>query len=463
MSDSPTQVIYSDDKQPVLVLRSAVLRAVVGPDQGKSCALSQARARVGTARDNTLALSDPNVSRYHLEFQIQDRGYLVRDLQSTNGTFYRGARVGEVMVGLGAELRVGSTVLRVERGEETSEVIGCKRQFGSLIGSAPAMQQVYGLLAAVAPTDTSVLIEGETGTGKELVAEEIHRHSPRRDKLFSVVDCATLPPSLIESELFGHEKGAFTGATAERVGVFERTRGGTVFLDEIGELSMDLQTRLLRVLDRRTIKRVGGNMQRKVEFRLVAATNRDLPRAVKQGTFRRDLYYRLAVVRITLPPLRRRTEDIPQLARFFLWQAGCVEVERVLSDELIKVLCSRSWPGNVRELRNVVERATIMVDGSQQGEALFTSASPASPEPAPPPPADAAAASADGSPPTLQLPRAYLEMDYKTAKDQLLEQFELQYLERLLGRHGNNISGIAREAGVDRHLVRNLLRKHKLV
>jgi len=457
VSDRPTEIIHERDRPPVLVLRAAVLRVVAGPDRGASAPLRHQRVRVGSAPDNELTLDDAKVSRHHLEIQIQDHGYLVRDLQSTNGTFYRGARVGEVLLGQGAEVRVGDTVLRLERGEETSEVIGAKRQFGSLVGSSPAMQQVYGMLAAVAPTDTTVLVEGETGTGKELVAEELHRHSPRRDRLFSVIDCGALPRTLIESELFGHEKGAFTGATTERVGVFERTRGGTVFLDEIGELPLELQTRLLRVLDRRTIKRVGSSLPRVVDFRLVAATNRDLEREVREGRFRQDLYFRMAVVRIRLPALRERREDIPRLARFFLWQAGCAEVDQVLSPELLRVLSSRSWPGNVRELRNVVERATILVDGALPEELAI----PAAPPP-PPAPATDAPGSADPAP-GLSFPEPYLQMDYKAAKDLLLEQFETQYLSRLLERHGPNISAIARDAGIDRHLVRNLLRKHALL
>jgi DNA-binding NtrC family response regulator len=452
--DSPTEILY-EQKQPVLVLRSARVRVSAGADAGASCELSRNRVVVGTADDNDLQLSDPKVSRHHLELQVQDRGYLLRDLQSTNGTFYRGARVSEALIGQGAEVRLGSTVLRLERGRETSEVVGTKRQFGSLIGSSQAMQQVYGLLAAVAPTDASVLIEGETGTGKELVAEELHRHSPRRDRPFNVVDCGSLPRELIESELFGHERGAFTGAVSDREGVFERARGGRVFLDEIGELPFALQSNLLGVLERRTIKRVGGDLPRKVDFRLIAATSRDLQREVAEGRFRQDLYYRLAVVRVVVPPLRERSEDIPPLARHFLWQAGCVDVESVLTPELRRVLSSRSWPGNVRELRNVIERATILVDGSD----LLDEAPPVAP-PAPPAPARTAA-TADGLP-ALTFPPPYLEADYKAVKEVLLEQFERQYLERLVAIHGTNISYIARDAGVDRHLIRKLLRKHGL-
>jgi transcriptional regulator with GAF, ATPase, and Fis domain len=452
--DQPTEISYEEER-PVLVVRSAVVRVVAGPDADASCTLGRNRVGVGTAEDNELQLTDPKVSRHHLEFQVQDRGYLLRDLQSTNGTFYRGARVSEALVGQGAEVRLGDTVLRLERGKETSEVVGSKREFGSLIGSSSAMQQVYGILAAVAPTDSTVLIEGETGTGKELVAEELHRHSPRRDQLLNVVDCGALPSELIESELFGHERGAFTGAISDREGVFERTRGGTVFLDEVGELPLRLQSHLLGVLERRTIKRVGGDMPRRVDFRLIAATNRDLQRDVREGRFRKDLYYRLAVVRVVLPPLRERQEDIPALARFFLWQAGCADIDAVLTPKLLGVLYSRSWPGNVRELRNVIERALILLDGSD----LLGDPSNVEAESGLPP--QATKVSVDELP-ELAFPPAYLQTDYKAVKELILNQFEVQYLRRLVALYGTNISYIARDAGVDRHLVRKLLRKHGL-
>jgi DNA-binding NtrC family response regulator len=450
---SPTEIVY-EKARPVLVLRAVVIRVASGPDKGATCALTTSRARVGTAADNALQLNDPRVSRHHIEFQIHDQGYLVRDLQSTNGTFYRGARVGEVLVEQGAEVRIGNTVLRLERSNEQTSIIGEEQTFGSLVGASPAMQQVYGLLAAVAPTDATVLVLGETGTGKELVAEEIHRNSPRHDRLFSVLDCGSIPASLIESELFGHVKGAFTGAMEDREGIFERTRGGTVFLDEIGELPMELQTRLLRVLDRRMVTRLGSNLPRKVDIRLVAATNKDLGKEVKEGRFRQDLYYRLAVVRIMLPALRERREDIRLLARFFLWQAGCGDPERVLTEDLLADLLARPWRGNVRELRNIIERTTVLTDGAAltldgaQGGASMV-------------PSEATAASEH---PEVRadsfVDPGLLDLRYKEAKEQLLHRFEALYMGRLFEQHGNNISRIARDAGVDRHLVRKLLRKH---
>jgi DNA-binding NtrC family response regulator len=266
---------------------------------------------------------------------------------------------------------------------------------------------------------------------------------------------------LIESELFGHEKGAFTGATEQRIGVFERSRGGTIFLDEIGELPLALQTRLLRVLDRRTIRRVGGNIQHAVDVRLVAATNRDLTEAVKQGGFRQDLYYRLSVVKVVVPPLRKRREDIPLLARHFLRQIGNVaDAETVLTPELLEVLASRRWPGNVRELRNVIERATIMIDGAA---APFESSDPGDPGAAPAPPSPPAVAE-EASGPSAWLERAvpddFWGQSFKAARDRLVGEFERQYLWRLVQRYGSNISAIARDAGIDRHQVRRMLRRH---
>jgi DNA-binding NtrC family response regulator len=433
----------------------ALVRVVAGPDQGATCTMRM-RLRVGTAVDNNLVLTDPRVSRNHLEIESEESGYRVRDLGSTNGTYYRGAQVGEVLVEHGAEIRVGSTVLRVERTHEQADVITDEQRFGSLVGVSGAMHQVFGLLEAVAPTEATALILGETGTGKELVAEELHRNSQRRDGPFSVVDCGALPASLIESELFGHLTGAFTGAVRDRDGVFERTPGGTVFLDEISELPLELQTRLLRVLDKRTVTRLGSDKPTSVDVRLVAATNRDLAREVKEGSFRQDLYYRLAVVRIVLPPLRERREDIPLLARFFLWKAGCDDPARVLTPEIERDLSERSWSGNVRELRNVMERLMVLTDSS---DLLGDDGIPdlARQEP-----------SGEGDSDQLErrtleqlLPDGFLDLDYKTAKAQLLSHFEAVYIQRLAERHGGNISRIARDAGVDRHVVRKLLEKHK--
>lgn len=466
--EGPTAVIYQQDN-PVLVHRPAVLRVTAGPDKGNSCDLGRERVVVGTASDCGLVLTDSHVSRLHAELVSHDKGYMVRDLGSTNGTSYRGARVHEAVLGPGAEVRVGATVLRLEVGDPVSEAIHGSSGFGELIGSSPAMQQVYGLLAAVAPTEATVLIEGETGTGKELAAEALHRQSPRAEGSFHVLDCGAIPANLVESELFGHEKGAFTDATQAREGVFERARGGTVFLDEISELPLALQTRLLRVLDRRQLKRVGSNMQRRVDVRLVAASNRELHKEVQQGRFREDLFYRLAVIRIVMPPLRQRRQDIAVLARRFLWQAGCASPDNVLTPQMTDLLKSRQWRGNVRELRNAVEEAVLMADSSL------------SPTPLPSPPPRSRTPQPDRSAPSIEmphvpapvdtdsddwlvraLPRGFLGRAYKDAKEELLERFERLYMTTLLRQHGANVSRLAREAKVDRQIIRRLLRRHGL-
>jgi transcriptional regulator with GAF, ATPase, and Fis domain len=272
-----------------------------------------------------------------------------------------------------------------------------------------------------------------------------------------VLDCGAIPASLIESDLFGHERGAFTGASGERQGAFERARGGSIFLDEIGELPLELQTRLLRVLDKRTIRRVGSDFDRKVDVRVIAATNRGLEKAVQEGRFRQDLYFRLAVVRIIVPPLRERREDIPVLARHFLWQAGCADPDEVLKPDLLRVLTTRSWPGNVRELRNLAERAVVVGVGVRDG--MAADGGPA--DDLPPASGDSASSSDDTDLSWLirAMPTPFLDLPLKVAKERLTSRFESVYLERLLQRHGANISRIAQDAGIDRHMVRILLRK----
>ena len=241
------------------------------------------------------------------------------------------------------------------------ELIKEEDRFESMIGTNPKMREVFDLINKVAPTNATVLIQGETGTGKELVARAIHNRSKRRDKPFISINCGALPESLLEAELFGFEKGAFTGAYQRRIGKIELADGGTLFLDEIGEMSLKTQVELLRVLDQRELFRVGGNRPIKVDVRFIAATNRDLKKAVQEGRFREDLYHRLNVFPITLPPLRERVEDIPILAMAFL-EEFCKEYGRPpmkISREAMRILCSYRWPGNVRELKNIMERIAL--------------------------------------------------------------------------------------------------------
>jgi DNA-binding NtrC family response regulator len=483
--EGPTLVHYRDGDKPMLVLRSAVARIIAGPGQGLSAPIGLSPIVIGAGSDCDISVPDPKVSRHHLELRVHTEGYLLRDLDSTNGTHYRGARVQDVLLGPGAEVRLGETVVRIERGEELTSPVAPQAAFGSLIGTSRAMQDVFGLLAAVAPTESTVLILGETGTGKELVAEELHSNSHRRDQPFSVLDCGAVPEQLLESELFGHKRGAFTGADSDRAGIFEQANGGTVFLDEIGELPQPQQTRLLRVLEQRSIKRLGENTRREVDVRIVAATHRDLPQRVKAGDFRQDLFYRLSVVQLRLPPLRERREDIPQLVQHFLQRSGVGSPESVLGPAVLEALVARKWRGNIRELRNVVERAIVLADtglpllfdesdtdieaarsaapitpaldvGSAAAAALGES--PAAPAPEVP----GALAALDKSWLARAMPEGFLDRPYKLAKEVLLEQFESEYLRHLLKKHGYNITHLAQAAKIDRHLVRKLLRKHGL-
>ena len=240
-----------------------------------------------------------------------------------------------------------------------------KYQFGNILGKNPRMQEIFRVITTVAETDATVLVQGESGTGKELIARAIHYNSNRKDHPFVVVSCSALPETLLESELFGHEKGSFTGAIRQRIGRFESAQGGTVFLDEIGEMPTAVQMKLLRVLQEREIERVGGNETLKVDVRIIAATNRDLQKAMADRIFREDLFYRLNVVPIKLPPLRERLDDVPLLAAHFLEKYGVKNNKAVqgLSAEALGSLGRYSFPGNVRELENIIERAVIMEKG----------------------------------------------------------------------------------------------------
>jgi DNA-binding NtrC family response regulator len=445
---APLTQVTCHSHRSLLCGREVLLRVTAGHDRGKVALLGDRPVHVGASTDNDLVLADGEVSRRHLRVARAEQGYLVEDLGSTNGTYYRGALVQQAMVGAGAEIRAGKSVIRLEVGQDRSTRSG-QGAFGGLVGSSPAMQEVFGVLAAVAPTDMTVLIEGETGTGKELVARELHRQSNRRDGPLVVVDCASLPEGLVESELFGHERGAFSGADRSRDGSIASADGGTLFFDEIGELPLELQTRLLRLIDRREVRRVGGERWRAVDLRVVAATNRDLRQESRAGRFRRDLYFRLAVARVPLPPLRQRKEDIPELVRHFLRTFGHDDPDTVLGEEVIRSLVRRAWPGNVRQLRNFIERVVLMVDGGQAPTDIPAGSTPG------------AARTAPTSTDWLErvLPRSFLGLPYKVAKEALIRNFDRLYLQRLLDLHGRNIHCISREARVDRVLVRRMLRK----
>jgi transcriptional regulator with GAF, ATPase, and Fis domain len=446
-----TALMYTDATG---TLRERVARVVVmsGDDRGKEVTLD-GTLLVGSHENNDLVLSDPTVSRYHLEIRLLSDGILVRDLDSTNGTTYEGSRVKELILKGSSTVRAGKTELALVLGDETVDVAPSSQpQFGGVVGESMAMRRLFGLLARVAPTDATVLMEGETGTGKEVLAEAIHRHSQRAQKPFVVVDCSAIPRELIEAELFGHTKGAFTGAVANRAGYFEEADGGTIFLDEVGELELDLQPKLLRVLDRRELRRVGEVKPRPIDVRVVAATNRDLRAMVKEGKFREDLYFRLAVVSVPIPSLRERRDDIPLLVAHFIRHMGRKDFR--LSTGTMERLQAYEWPGNVRELRNLVERAVSLSDENQaipnslsEGRGLGGAQTPAGQVSLP-----------AGSPSGKEL----VELPFKEAKGMLIEAFEREYLVNLLDRHSGNISRAALEAGIDRNYIHRLIKKYGL-
>ena len=405
---------------------------------------------VGAGPENDLVLTDDTVSRHHLEIHPIADGARVVDLGSTNGTFVGGARVTEVTLSPGSRLKAGSTELLLRPAEEEFEVApSTEDHFGSVLGKSLAIRKVFGILEKVADSSATVLLTGETGTGKGAFARAIHDKSSRRRKPFVVVDCGAIPAPLMESELFGHEKGAFTGAIAARRGAFEQADDSTVFLDEVGELPLELQPKLLRVLESGEIRRVGGEGVRKINVRIVAATNRDLNTEVAEGRFREDLYYRLAVIRVRIPPLRERSEDIPLLIRSFMEVHGGDTDS--LEQSTIAALQTYGWPGNVRELRNLVERSVLLTGGQIRAPQPDNAGRPAARQPI--------GGDVRGALEALTTFTA----PFKEAKDRLLEHFEREYIRSLVERAGDgaSISELARLSGLDRKHVRTLLDRHK--
>ncbi|OGW18485.1 MAG: hypothetical protein A2X56_09555 [Nitrospirae bacterium GWC2_57_13] len=366
-----------DRSQQPLVLKKVRLVVTKGKDEGREVTLQQAAIAIGALAESDLVLTDPTVSRKHAVVEERPDGYVVRDLESTNGTFLDGVKVREGYLSAGSVIRLGQTEIAFSPLEERIEDLSSTSDsFAGLIGGSTAMREVFGILERVAPTDVTVLIEGETGTGKELAARALHDHSRRSQGPLVVFDCGAVAPNLIESELFGHEKGAFTDAVRAKAGAFELADGGTIFLDEIGELASTLQPKLLRALDQREVKRVGADQTVKVDVRVVAATNRKLGEEVKAGRFREDLYYRLSVVTVFMPPLRRRKEDIETIASHLLSGLAADVGKKLtgLSPEAAEALRAYTWPGNVRELRNVLGRAAALSDGGViQAKDLFLS------------------------------------------------------------------------------------------
>jgi DNA-binding NtrC family response regulator len=426
--------------QPVAVvglpMRTVSVKVTAGPDVGRAVLNEADTVSVDTADGNTLTLTDPTVSRFHLELSRRGAQVRVRDVGSTNGVLVNGVTIKDGLVAAGTRLQLGTTSLEVSEGSRGELPMLEHEALGALRGRAPVMRALLARVNRAAQSDTSVLLIGESGTGKEVIARELHQRSGRAKHPFVVVDCGSLAPGVVASELFGHEKGAFTGADRRHQGAFERAHRGTLFLDELGELPPVLQAMLLGALERRSFRRVGGSEELAVDVRVLAATHRDLKAEVNTGTFRLDLYYRLAVVRLEVPPLRQRLDDLELLIGHFLTEAGVeAPVASLFPPDELAALRAHHWPGNVRELRNLVEATLAM------GE-----------RPAFDPPATKATPSGLPGP----------ERPYKDARAQVLERFEQHYLSALLQVTKGNVSAAARHAKMDRSHLIELLARHGL-
>jgi DNA-binding NtrC family response regulator len=456
---SGTWVTYIGGRAASARLRRCRVEVVSGADAGLVRDIEASVIRIGARRGNDLQLSDSKVSGLHCEIRLDERGYRLRDLDSTNGTYVSGLRVNDVYVPPGVQIALGGSRLRFEPLGESVEIeLSQSDRFGGMLGRSVKMRELFARLDKLARSDATVLITGETGVGKELVAEALHEHSPTRAKgPFVVLDCGSIPPNLIESELFGHERGAFTGASASYAGAFERAHGGTVFLDEIGELPLAMQPKLLRVLEGKEVRRVGGSKTFEVDLRVVAATNRDLGVEVNRGRFREDLYYRLAVARVHVPPLRERREDLPLLIEHILAATPGGE-QASIAQETIDLMMKHDWPGNVRELRNVIERAVLLAEAPDSEDSLRRVPAAAASAPREPSITVTPSQTATSAEASMTVP-VDVTQPFKNAKQDVINEFERRYISRLLAQHDGNISAAARAAGIDRMSIHKMLHR----
>ncbi|HUH00484.1 MAG TPA: sigma 54-interacting transcriptional regulator [Kofleriaceae bacterium] len=423
---------------------SAHLRVIAGPDIGLSIHLPPVGVVVGADPGADVVLRDPAVSGRHCTVAPGDEGFDVRDLGSRNGTLLDGVAITQARVPVGAVLRLGRSLVQLMPAEESVDIPPSQASsFGELVGTSVAMRRVYAMLERAARSNASILFLGESGTGKELAARAVHQMSPRAGGPMVVFDCGAASETLIQSDLFGHVRGAFTGAHADRVGAFAAADAGTLFLDEIGDLPVALQPKLLRMLEAGEVIPVGARAPEHHDVRVVAATHRDLFQMAGEGGFRGDLFYRLAVVEVHLPPLRQRREDIPDLVRLFLGRAGSTITE--IGGPNLERLLGYHWPGNVRELRNVVTRAVALSlpNGS-------------------PPNADFDALPIMLRPTTGAVdepPAARADRPFQEAKAAVVTRFEHEYLSDLMRRADGNISQAARIAGLERKYLYRLLER----
>jgi DNA-binding NtrC family response regulator len=414
-----------------------------GPDEGEVFRVdgsAPSAALIGTSGACTIRLRDPEVSRRHASVEVSSGELRLRDLGSTNGTVVEGVRALEVLLRGGEHVTVGATTLKVDVDLEHSPVqLPRVTGFGALLGGSLAMRRLYPICQRLAESDVPLVIEGETGTGKEALAEAIHAASPRSSGPFVVFDCTAVPDALIESALFGHEKGAFTGAVNARPGVFEEAHHGTLLIDEIGDLDKSLQAKLLRAIQKSEIRRLGGQGWVKVDARVIAATRRDLDKEVQAGRFRDDLFFRLAVARVALPPLRERQEDVEPLARHFWAMYG--GKEEAFPAHLLERFHTHTWPGNVRELANTIARLVALGDMAEQSS-LFLQPNAAQKDEQ-----DAHA-------------KDFIEhvveqnMTLAEAREHVLREFERQYVVHLLELHGGDPARAAAASGIGERYLR---------
>jgi DNA-binding NtrC family response regulator len=424
-------------------LASFVVQVVEGPDTGASLTIDgsqPSRALVGKSAICQLCLKDPKVSRRHLALDIAGDALRLTDLGSTNGTLVSGVRFVEVLVDGQAELiRLGDSVLRVTRLAPSLVAVPAVDSFGRVIGASPEMRRLYPLCERLAASDVPLVIEGETGTGKELLAESLHERSARASGPFVVFDCTAVPANLIEATLFGHERGAFTGAIAANKGLFQEANGGTLLIDEVGDLDVALQPKLLRAIERAEVRPLGGSRWINVDVRVMAATRRDLDKEIQAGRFRDDLFYRLAVARIELPPLRQRRGDIALLARHFWERLGG---DGPLPYDLLVRLENHDWPGNIRELHNAVARRLALGDLAhaplevRQGSATAGSH---------PPPPNALLPGDDVIARVIKL-----GLPLSRSRELVVDDFERRYVQAVLDRHQGDATRAAQASGIAR-------------
>jgi len=444
--DERTRTILLPSPVEHIRSRAATVEVTAGEAKGSRTTLTGFTLRLGSASDNDLLLPDETVSKHHARIELGPAGYRIRDLDSKNGTFLGDLRVMDAYLPASCKLSLGSAALKFRLGrEERDDEVTREHRLGHLAGRSLAMRRLFATIQKVASSPATVLIEGESGTGKELVAETIHGLSPRKDGPFEVFDCTAVAASLMESHLFGYDKGAFTGAGDDHTGALERAHEGTLLIDEVGELPLELQAKLLRAIDRREYQRLGSEHRRHSDARIVAATNRDLEREVEEGRFRKDLFYRLAVVRLPVPALRQRVEDIPLLVEDLEEELGASDLDLRIPGGTVDAWQRQPWPGNVRELRNAVER--VLLFGPETAAVGWSKT--------------ASAPDVGGATLFWRLGDGGV-MPFKEAKGRLVGDFERRYWEDLLDQAEGNVTRAAALGRIHRKSLEYLMKKLEL-